>query len=285
MKTIYACNCLLVVFTGAPFQNSTSGRPSWLSGEQSTSRPYPGHRSFPPLSGLDEPTSIQRQTEYLRSLRETATDENFPAFDTRSQQTTQIGLSWDSIIGLDSSSSTSLNSSSGYFESSTEMLPSSSVFSFGQGSGLSSGQSETPGSPSHRSQQPSIAGTRMTTTEGHVCDQEVSDLIGVTPFNAGTEIDIQRYLMQDAKVEVDFYDLENRVFEKQQSRKDKQARQRIINGKVKFMVFSDRHVKDVRVWVGRETKAAKLEKDDNGMVPIQAILLRKDNRNVRQNKT
>lgn len=201
-----------------------------------------------------------------------------------------MGVSWDSILGLDSSSSTSLHSSSGYFESSTEMLPSSTVFSFGQGSGHSSGQSETPGSPSHGSHQPSIPGTKMPTTDGHVCgitscDQEASDLIGVTPFNAGTEIDIQSYLIQDAKVEVDFYDLENRVFEKQQSRKDKQARQRIINGKVKFMVFSDRQVKDVRVWVGRETKAAKLEKDDNGMVPIQAILHRKDNRNVRQYKS
>lgn len=175
------------------------------------------------------------------------------------------------------------------------MLPSSTIFPFGQGSGHSSGQSETLGSPSHGSQQPSIAGTTITTTEGHVCgitscDQEleVSDLIGVTPFNAGTEIDIQSYLIpviQDAKVEVDFYDLENRVFEKQQSRKDKQARQRIINGKVKFMVSSDRQVKDVRVWVRRETKAAKLEKDDNGMVPIQAILHRKDNRNVRQYKS
>lgn len=200
-----------------------------------------------------------------------------------------MGVSWGSIFGLDSSSSTSLNSSSGYFESSTEMLPTPSVFSFGQGSGHSSGQSETPGSPSHRSQQPSIAGTRMTTTEGHVCgitscDQEANDLIGVTPFNAGTEIDIQSYLIQDAKVEVDFYDLENRVFEKQQSRKDKQARQRIINGKVKFMVFSDRQVKDARVWVRRETKAAKLEKDDNGMVPIQAILHRKDICNVRLHK-
>lgn len=200
-----------------------------------------------------------------------------------------MGVSLDSIFGLDSSSSTSLNSSSGYFESSTEMLPSSTVFSFGQGSGHSSGQSETLRSPSHGSQQPSIAGTTVTTTEGHVCgitscDQEASDLIGVTPFNAGTEIDIQSYLIQDAKVEVDFYDLENRVFEKQQSRKDKQARQRIINGKVKFMVFSDRQVKDVRVWVRRETKAAKLEKDDNGMVPIQAILHRKHNRNVRQYK-
>lgn len=195
-----------------------------------------------------------------------------------------MGVSWDSIFGLDSSSSTSLNSSSGYFESSTEMLPSSSVLPFGQGSGHSSGQSDTPGSPSHRSQQPSIAGSRMTTTEITSCDQEASDLIGVTPFNAGTEIDIQSYLIQDAKVEVDFYDLENRVFEKQQSRKDKQARQRIINGKVKFMVFCDCQLKDVRVWVRRETKAAKLEKDDNGMVPIQAILHRKDNRNVRQYK-
>lgn len=192
-----------------------------------------------------------------------------------------MGVSWDSIFGLDSSSSTSLNSSSGYFESSTEMLPSSSVFSFGQGSGHSSGQSETPEGPSHRNQQPSTEGHECGITS---CDQEVSDLIGVTPFNAGTEIDFQSYLIQDAKVEVDFYDLENRVFEKQQSRKDKQARQRIINGKVKFMVFSDCQVKDVRVWVRRETKAAKLEKDDNGMVPIQAILHRKDNRNVRQYK-
>lgn len=106
----------------------------------------------------------------------------------------------------------------------------------------------------------------------------VSDLVGVNPFNAGREIDIQQYMIHE--LEVHFCDLENRVFEKQQSRKDKQARQRIINGKVKFLVRSERPVKNVHAWVRRDVKAATLEKDLNGMVPIEAVFLRKDGDNV-----
>lgn len=103
-----------------------------------------------------------------------------------------------------------------------------------------------------------------------------TDLAGINPFDAGTEIDIDRYLIADLPdLEVKFCDLENRVFEKQQSRKDKQARQRIINGKVKFLVRSERQVKSVKAWVRREEKAAKLEKDVNGMVSIEAVFLRK----------
>ena len=100
-----------------------------------------------------------------------------------------------------------------------------------------------------------------------------SDLAGINPFDAGTEIDIDRYHIPD--LEVKFCDLENRVFEKQQSRKDKKARQRIINGKVKFLVRSERQVKSVKAWVQREENAAKLEKDENGMVSIEVVFLRK----------
>ena len=100
-----------------------------------------------------------------------------------------------------------------------------------------------------------------------------SDLAGITPFNSGSKIDIDQYLRPE--VEVKFCDLEDRVFEKQQSRKDKKARQRIINGKVKFLVRCERPIKKVKAWVRREENAAKLEKDANGMVEIETDFLRK----------
>ena len=103
---------------------------------------------------------------------------------------------------------------------------------------------------------------------------EGSDLVGVTPFDSGTEIDIHQYMIHD--LEVIFSHLENHVFEKQQSRKDKQARQRITNGKVKFLIRSDHPVKDVRAWVRREIKAAQLEGDTNGMVALETVFLRKN---------
>ena len=97
--------------------------------------------------------------------------------------------------------------------------------------------------------------------------------LGSTPSMLVTEIDIDRYHIPD--LEVKFCDLENRVFEKQQSRRHKQARQRIINGKVKFLVRSERQVKSVQAWVRREKKAAELEKDTNGLVSIEVVFLRK----------
>ena len=105
---------------------------------------------------------------------------------------------------------------------------------------------------------------------------ECDDLAGINPFDTGTEINIQQYLAGH-ELEVIFCDLENRVFEKQQSRKDKQARQRIINGNVEFLVRSEYAVKNVRAWVRREIEAAELEKDANGMVSIEAVFIRKEN--------
>ena len=297
-----------LLFLGAPFSSSWTGLSGSFLGEPSTSRSVPNHHFLPPLQGFDEPTCIKKQTDYLRSLTETVTDDNFPDFHSELGQSSQCPGQMDSILDAitsgtefpESSSSASLTSSSGFFDSSSEMVPTSSVVYFGNDStnpipnSDSSSYSDTSSlnSPFRRSQQPVLTSAEIiTTTSDHDCvtpydvtkgmtsrGHEVGDLVGVNPFDAGTEIDIQRYLMQE--LEVSFLNLENRVFEKQQSRKDKQARQRIINGKVKFMVRSDRQVKDVHVWVRREVKAAKHEKDVNGMVPIQAVFLRKDGGNV-----
>lgn len=48
-----------------------------------------------------------------------------------------------------------------------------------------------------------------------------SDLVGINFFNVGMEIDIDCYYILD--LEVRFCDLENCVFEKQQSWKDKKV--------------------------------------------------------------
>ena len=229
------------------------------------------------------------------------TDDNFPDFHSELRQSSQSGVSPQMDSSLEAiASGKEFPESSSSTRDASEMLPSSSVLFLGNDSAnpipnsdSSCYSGEPPlNIPFRRSKQPitTSAGfiptisdhdrvtpydvTKGMTSSGH----EVSDLVGVNPFDAGTEIDIQRYLMHE--LEVNFLELENRVFEKQQSRKDKQARQRIINGKVKFNVRSDLQVKDVRVWVRREVKAAKQEKDVNGMVPIQAVFLRKDGSNV-----
>lgn len=208
-----------------------------------------------------------------------------------------------------SSTSTTQNASSALFESShsSQIWPSSSVLAVGDapetfgslGMPSDDPRSFVPPSVNGQFRQDQqtivtsagiITSSRPATVEGvnsspyevtqstgsiNCCPQQgvSNDLADVDPFNAGAEIDIHRYWIPD--LEVKFCDLENRVFEKQQSRKDKQARQRIINGKVKFLVRSERQVKNVNAWVRREEKAATLEKDLNGMVAIAAVFLRK----------
>lgn len=242
--------------------------------------------------------SAQKETDYLKSLTENATDDYLQGALGKS---TQSGLSLeqeDSILYAVTSgeefpksySTTSLNSSSGVFNSSSEMLPSSSMLSLEETTDILN-YLEKPSFGDH-SQQPFVTTSGPTAAISH-CDldtsyeatkdlsssgHESSDLDGISPIDTGT-INIQQY-MRFQELDVTFCDLENRVFEKQQSRKDKKARQRIINGKVKFLVRSDHSVKDVRVWVRREVKAATLEKDANGMVPLEAVFLRKNDYNV-----
>ncbi len=300
-------------FTEAQSSSSWHGQAGSFLGNN----PMPfsaAQHSSPPL--FDEPT-VQEQTEYLRSLTENATAENFHS-EALSQSTQlnmsphQLGRMLEAITQGEefpgSSTSTSQNSSSGFFGTFTslEMWPSSSVLTVGD-------TSVTRGSLGMASSDPSIivaptidqfchsqhtivtsagiitsskpvtvggdfsssSGDRKSTGGINRCSQQgvSNDLAGINPFNAGTEIDIDRYLIPD--VEVEFCDLENRVFEKQYSKQDKQARQRIINGKVKFLVRSERQVKNVKAWVRREEKAARLVKDVNGMVAIEAVFLRK----------
>ncbi len=263
--------------------------------------------SSPPL--FDEPT-VQQRTEYLRSLTENATAENFNPEGLG--QSPQLNMSSDQMGRIleaitqgqefpGSSTSTSQNSTSGFFESSnsSEMWQSSSVPSVGDASvtlGNIRMDSDDPSfivaptvngqfCPSKHtivtsagiitSSRPVTGGGNYSSSYGGAQSTGgMNDLAGINPFNAGAEIDIDQYLIPD--VEVEFCDLENRVFEKQQSRKDKQARQRIINGKVKFLVRSEHQVTSVKAWVRREEKAARLEKDVNGNVAIEAVFLRKD---------
>ncbi len=257
--------------------------------------------SLPPL--FDEPT-VQQQPNYRRRLTEIATAENFHS--EALSQSTQINMSSDQKGHIleaitqgqefpGSSTSSSHSSSSGFFESSTssEMWPSSSVLTVGDTSVTRGSLRMASSDPSFivaptigqfchsqhtivtsaciitSSKPVTVGGDFSSSYGGTKSTGDINDLAGINPFNDGAEIDIDQYLIPD--VEVEFCDLENRVFEKQQSRKDKQARQRIINGKVKFLVRSERQVKTVNAWVRREEKAARLEKDVNGMVAIEAV--------------
>lgn len=272
------------------------GQPNSFSGD-----PLSAHSSTPLLDG---PTSLQQQEDYLRSLTENATEDNFQVESL--EPSSQLSMSPDQMGSLleaitsgqefpGSSTLTSQNSSSGMWHtSSVPFGDTSAAFSMisndpsfltpsinGQfcqsqhaivtGAGIITSSSLVTGGSDYT---PSYSVTQsMGDIDG--CPQQgvSSDLAGINPFNAGTEIDIDRYHIPD--LEVKFCDLENRVFEKQQSRKDKKARQRIINGKVRFLVRSERQVKTVQAWVQREEHAAKLEKDENGMVSIEVVFLRK----------
>ena len=263
--------------------------------------PFSAHSSTPLLDG---PTSLQQQTEYLSNLTENATEDTFQAEGF--QQSTQLSMSPGQMGRLleaitsgqefpRSSTLTSQNSSSGIWHASSEPVEDTSA-AFGMASNDPSFL-VTPSINGQfcQSQQTIVSSAGIipssnlvtggsdytpsygvTQSMGDIdgCPQQgvSSDLAGINPFDAGTEIDIDRYHIPD--LEVKFCDLENRVFEKQQSRKHKQARQRIINGKVKFLVRSERQVKSVQAWVRREKKAAELEKDTNGLVSIEVVFLR-----------
>lgn len=264
--------------------------------------PFSAHSSTPVNDG---PTSLQQQTEYLSRLTENPTEDNFQAGGLG--QSTQLSMSpvqMDSILEAitrgqefpSSSTLTSQNSSSGMWHASSVPVGDTSA-SFG----MTSDDSSFLVTPSINGQfcqsqhvivtSADIITSSNLVTGGSDCGPSYgvtqiigdidgypqqgvsSDLAGINPFDAGTDIDIDRYHIPD--LEVKFCDMENRVFEKQQSRKDKQARQRIINGTVKFLVRSERQVKSVQAWVRREENAAKLEKDENGMVSIEVVFLRR----------
>lgn len=234
-------------------------------------------------SSSSSSASIPQQTDYLRSLTENPTAEYFH------------------VDGLGQSTPRQLNMSPDQMGSILEVITRDStaaIFHGGDSTVATIGSlGMTSDDPSTFVQAPTVNGqlcpseqTIVTNagiitssrplTDGDdfppsyaVTESGVNDLVGINPFNGGTDIDINRYLIPD--LEVEFCDLENRVFEKQQSRKDKQARQRIINGKVKFLIRSESQVRNVKAWVRREENAAKLEKDVNGMVQLEVVFLRK----------
>lgn len=260
------------------------------------------HHQGDSFLGNNDEVSVQQQTNLLRNLAENihteGTGQNAPPG--------QVSSILDEITQGQEfpCHSPTLDYSSGFFESSgsTDVRSLSSALSIaGNTSGSSAMTSSVPrifGTGSQQDRPPFlysqnagqiISSSNFLTSDGGGTSpfgfaqsdrirsyprQDVSsDLAGITPFNSGSKIDIDQYLRPE--VEVKFCDLEDRVFEKQQSRKDKKARQRIINGKVKFLVRSERPIKKVKAWVRREENAAKLEKDANGMVEIETDFLRK----------
>lgn len=264
------------------------------------------HRQGDSFLGNNDEVSVQQQTNFLRNLAENihteGTGQNVPL----SISPVPVNSILDEITQGQEfpCHSPTLDYSSGFFESSgsTDVRSLSSALSIaGNTSGGSAMTSSVPrifGTGSQQDRPPFlysqnagqiISSSNFLTSDGggtspfgfaqsdrirSYPQQDVSsDLAGITPFNSGSKIDIDQYLRPE--VEVKFCDLEDRVFEKQQSRKDKKARQRIINGKVKFLVRSERPIKKVKAWVRREENAAKLEKDANGMVEIETDFLRK----------
>lgn len=99
-------------------------------------------------------------------------------------------------------------------------------------------------------------------------EDEIDPLKDIEPtINPVPNFDVSDYLPHNLHVE--FIDLKNRIFEKQQSRKDKKARQRIVEGKVKIAVSSDEEVAELKVCVRREPQAATLCNDKNGDVELK----------------
>ena len=263
------------------------------------------HRQGDSFLGNNDEVSVQQQTNYLRNLAENIHTEGTGQNAPLTISPVQVNSILDEITQGQEfpCHSPTLDYSSGFFESSgsTDVRSSSSALSIGNTSGSSAMTSSVPrifGTGSQQDRPPFlysqnagqiISSSNFLTSDGggtspfgfaqsdrirSYPQQDVSsDLAGITPFNSGSKIDIDQYLRPD--LEVKFCDLEDRVFEKQQSRKDKKARQRIINGKVKFLVRSERPIKKVKAWVRREENAAKLEKDANGMVEIETDFLRK----------
>lgn len=264
------------------------------------------HRQGDSFLGNNDEVSVQQQTNLLRNLAENIHTEGTGQNAPLSISPVPVSSILDEITQGQEfpCHSPTLDYSSGFFESSGSMdlRSSSSALSIaGNTSGSSAMTSSVPrifGTGSQQDRPPFlysqnagqiISSSNFLTSDGggtspfgfaqsdrirSYPQQDVSsDLAGITPFNSGSKIDIDQYLRPE--VEVKFCDLEDRVFEKQQSRKDKKARQRIINGKVKFLVRCERPIKKVKAWVRREENAAKLEKDANGMVEIETDFLRK----------
>ena len=63
------------------------------------------------------------------------------------------------------------------------------------------------------------------------------DLVDIEPTNFNSDIDIPSYF--PVSVQVEFLKLENRIFEKRQTRTGKIARQRIIDGKVQWLFLQN----------------------------------------------
>lgn len=268
-------------FSEAQFSSLWNGQPCSFQLGDPSSMPF----STAQHSSSSSSAAIQQQTDYLRSLTEDQTAENFHVNGLGQSTPRQLNMFPDqmgpileaitrdptpSIIHGGDSTATTLGSLGMVSGDPSFYVPALTV----NGQLCPTEQTIVANAGIITSSRPVTDGDDYPSSYA-VTESGVNDLVGISPFNGGTDIDINRYLIPD--LEVEFCGLENRVFEKQQSRKDKQARQRIINGKVKFLIRSESQVRNVKAWVRREEKAALLEKDVNGMVELEAIFLRKLN--------
>ena len=228
------------------------------------------------MEGLEQGTQLSMSPDQMGSVLEAITrGQEFPRSSTLTSQNSSSGMWHASSVPFGDTSAAfgmTSNDPSILFTPSINGQFCQSQHTIVTGAGIITSSNVVTGGSDYT---PASYGVTQSMGDIDGCPQQgvSSDLAGINPFDAGTEIDIDRYHIPD--LEVKFCDLENRVFEKQQSRKDKKARQRIINGKVKFLVRSERQVKSVKAWVQREENAAKLEKDENGMVSIEVVFLRK----------
>ncbi|XP_048583396.1 uncharacterized protein LOC116619128 isoform X2 [Nematostella vectensis] len=136
----------------------------------------------------------------------------------------------------------------------------------GKGSLVTIDQSRPHTSPEQASGYLSDATTEKSLTlhDGHGSLDKIEPTIGPL-LNSVPNFDPNLYI--DANIE--FLDMDGRVFEKQQSRKGKVARQTIKEGKIRVLVTSEREVQGMKVWVRRQPKAAEQCGDTNGETELE----------------
>ncbi|XP_031569085.1 uncharacterized protein LOC116303646 [Actinia tenebrosa] len=129
-------------------------------------------------------------------------------------------------------------------------------------------QSTGPGFLSDRSSYNNACmGSAGVLSDFSTTSEEDNDPLNIEPtIPLDPNFDVHDYLHS---LQVEFIQIKDRIFEKQQSRKDKKARQRIVDGKVKISVNSDKPIAELRVWVRREPQAATLCNDKNGDVELK----------------
>lgn len=201
--------------------------------------------------------------------------------------TSVSSTSTNSYIGINSGSLGNPSQKSFAYDNSIIANHSQKAFASDSSSFHSSGSSHHYGYMNEETENPLLHQNPFyspSTTGGVIGSSENSDLSTTTSDDENDplkdieptihpvpDFDVSDYLPHNLVIE--FIDLEKRVFEKQQSRKDKKARQRVIEGKVKIAVSSEENVASLKVWVRREPQAATLCNDKNGDVELTKLTL------------